>query len=526
MPYRVRGLELGPWLSGMSKASDIRLQGTDALSHGILAGLLSVGGGINTRRKEKEDKRRYGIEEAQKNRALNLREREIKFDEDQKTAKEQEKQALDTEGLDAISGLSDRVQAEAAVFGQPNEDTVAKFNEYVQRMGGGAQVQDRLWNRQPAGWMNKVIRPEEVGGKYVRTSDDLGVPPTPMIDPLQPQPTSAAAAPVAEPEAKPPPEAPVAQTTTPSTPLLGENGVPVRPSMELYSDADTLQTKVDDLEQRIDKARGIRNSMLQTKAARAKADNEISRMEEERIRLAYQARNLTRQAKQSETLESVKRTQDAKAKQDAEETAKNEAARKIAEPALRRALTSAGLPEGDVEDAITAYKAGEITYAQAASMAAMPTNTQRINRSSEQRGTEQADAIAAKRARLGLRPLAEVEAARAKDPQAPYWRAHGKAEQTLMNWDENAKGAPPPLEELIAMYLRQQGHRENAPSWIPSFLGGAPASRDMPEAAPAAPTSQRGSTKESEAAAIRAMPDGPEKVAAAKAYKAKYYGGP
>ena len=148
MAYRVRGFDLSPFVSGMTAANDIRARGNESLSRGILSGLLSIGEGIDTRRTEKESKRRFGIqqknEEREQGRADAALGQRMLEHQDAQLAKMQEAQANRSMLFDTLGMASEAAPMEAAEAGEVSPETSNVIKQATDALGGPEAVVQRF----------------------------------------------------------------------------------------------------------------------------------------------------------------------------------------------------------------------------------------------------------------------------------------------------------------------------------------------------------------------------------------------
>lgn len=133
---------IGPTSEGLRTEA----QASTNLSRSILAGAAGLGRGIARGRQEKEDKRRYGIESARRDRAMGLSEsaearHRARFflDYEEHLEDQRDSQALHSEIADALGQTS-----EALVADPQNEGLKFSLRELTDMAGGPQAAQQRL----------------------------------------------------------------------------------------------------------------------------------------------------------------------------------------------------------------------------------------------------------------------------------------------------------------------------------------------------------------------------------------------
>lgn len=151
MPYRSRRIDWRLYTEPASRGIAEEARASENLSRSILSGLMNVGQGIASGRREAESRRRYDREADRADRAMTLRENEYGLRQAQHLEDIRDRQAYDTEMLDALGLGVEAVQAEAAQGGAASPESAEVVRRATDALGGPGAAQARLERRASGG---------------------------------------------------------------------------------------------------------------------------------------------------------------------------------------------------------------------------------------------------------------------------------------------------------------------------------------------------------------------------------------
>lgn len=331
MPYRARPINwnflLEPTMAGLQTEAAANRQ----LGANIVEAGRDVGQGLKNKRTEAESNRRFDAEQGLRERESDRQDAELGI----KLKQAQEDQAYTSEAGDRFAKLSEVMNMEVSTLGQPRPET----------LDAAKQIDDMLKSKgvDPLGLLRSRaekatesassvrLRPGEpvyaVGGpgepgvaKNKQYGDnsmwreraagekDFGTgrtfqPPTAM----RPMVPTAADGPVVNP------------TAGAGAPLVGERGVPIPDSEEMFSKAASLKQFMDVIEREMTSARRMVDSKsLHNNKARAEANRFLAEAEIRLVGLGAQYGSLMTRGRQSAKIESQAESDRRQQQQDAE----------------------------------------------------------------------------------------------------------------------------------------------------------------------------------------------------------------
>jgi hypothetical protein len=376
MPYKVRPLDwrlmLDPTMAGIQSevAAGARLGGL------IAGGGADIGAGITRGRQERESRRRFSAEQSQQqqrmDRSHGLDLRRQALDEREFMERQRERQSNETAMLDGVTHAVSQVEQEMASRGQVKPETGQALTQFTDALGGPEAVQERLAKRaipeaQPIDWS---------------APEYAGMVPNPTTLGQRQKQYQAAGGQVAAPAAQAAPQ------MAPSAPVVGEGGVPERPSEELATEADSAARVRELAKAAMDEARrALHSNSLKGPVAREAARLAYHRALSMWTKAGERESSLSRRAASVAKVEAARR-------QAAEEQAK--AGGRVDE--LRHRI--GGLQPHDQEMFKDPAAVAEMEAAAFAGAPAGDLVTDRLRRSDEQKGAGRAATAQAERETL------------------------------------------------------------------------------------------------------------------------------